>query len=42
MDLNQGADEGARLTKGSFYASVAAAVAIIGLLVVLANYLSGS
>ena len=42
MDLNQGADEGSRLTKGALYTSVAVAVALIGLLVVLANYIAGS
>ena len=40
LDIGQGTTEGARLTKGSLYAAIAAAVAIIGLLVVLANYLS--
>ena len=40
LDLNQGAAEGSRLTKGALYATIAAAVAILGLLVVLANYVS--
>jgi hypothetical protein len=40
LDLSQGSDEGSRLTKGSMYALITAAVAVIGLLVVLANYLT--
>jgi hypothetical protein len=40
LNLREGQESGSRLTKGSLYASIGAAVAIIGLLVVLANYLS--
>jgi hypothetical protein len=41
LDLNQGASEGSRLTKGALYAAIATAVAVLGLLVVVANYFSG-
>jgi hypothetical protein len=40
LDMRQGSDEGSRLTKGSLYAVIAAAVAVSGLLVVVATYLS--
>jgi hypothetical protein len=40
LDLQQGETSGARLTKASFYVGVTLAVGIIGLLIVLANYLS--
>jgi hypothetical protein len=40
LNMREGQEAGSRLTKGSLYAAIAAAVAIIGLLVVLANYLS--
>jgi hypothetical protein len=41
LDLSQGALEGSRLTKGALYATIAAAVAILGLVVVAANYIAG-
>ena len=41
LDLTQGASEGSRLTKGALYAAVASAVAVLGLLIVIANYLAG-
>jgi hypothetical protein len=40
QNIREGQDQGSRLTKGALYAAVGIAVAIIGLLVVLANYIS--
>jgi hypothetical protein len=42
LNLREGQESGARLTKGSLYAAIAAAVAVIGLVVVIANYLASS
>jgi hypothetical protein len=42
IDVRQGELEGAKVTKGALYSGIAAAVAIIGLLVVLANYLTNN
>jgi hypothetical protein len=42
LDLREGAEQGSRLTKGSLYAVIAAAVAVIGLIVLLANFLTGN
>lgn len=42
MDLNQGADEGSRLTNTQYAAGLAALGTLIGILVVAANWLSGT
>jgi hypothetical protein len=41
LDLREGETTGSRLTKGNLYVALATAIAGIGLLVVLANYLTG-
>lgn len=40
MDLKEGQEAGSRLTKTGLYAAIGVAVALIGLLVVIANYLT--
>jgi hypothetical protein len=40
LDLREGEDEGTRLTKGTYAAGLAALGTIVGLLIVLANYLT--
>jgi hypothetical protein len=42
IDLREGQESGSRLTKASLYAAVGVAIAGIGILVVLANYLTGT
>ncbi len=38
LDLREGSDSGSRLTKGALYAAVGVGIAVLGLIVVLANY----
>lgn len=40
LNLREGETQGSRLTKGNLYTTVAVAIAALGLLVVLANYLT--
>lgn len=40
IDLREGETTGSRLTKGALYAALAAGIAVLGLIVVLANYLT--
>jgi hypothetical protein len=42
LNLREGQESGSRLTKGSLYAVIGAAVAIIGLLVVVANWMASN
>lgn len=40
IDRREGQESGSRLTKGSFYAAFGAAIAFIGLMIVLASYIA--
>jgi hypothetical protein len=42
MDLREGQQEGSRLTMGNLIAVLSVGIALIGIVVVLANYMSGS
>jgi hypothetical protein len=42
VDLREGQEAGSRLTAGKLYAAIGAAIAVLGLVIVVANYLAGN